>query len=57
MHDRQLITHNTEKVFTHNDRTQEERSKKKKHDDDVKKDNRGSSFKMFRLSKSTDTAM
>lgn len=56
MHDRQLITHNTEKVFTHNNRTQEERSKKKKHDDDVKKDNRGS-FKMFRLSKSTDTAM
>lgn len=56
MHDRQLITHNTEKVFTHNDRIQEERSKKKKHDDDVKKDNRGS-FKMFRLSKSTDTAM
>lgn len=29
MHDRQLITHNTEKVFTHNDRIQEERSKKK----------------------------
>lgn len=30
MHDRQLITHNIEKVFTHDDRLQEEKSKKKK---------------------------
>ena len=55
MHDRQLITHNIEKVFTHNDRIQEEKSRRKH--DDVKKDNLGSSFKMFHLSKSTDTTM